>query len=773
MDPITFNNIGLPVFGETDGYPYDCFFSNLGLFSLLFALVVVAVAVGLSYIVDKKFKWFEETANKYLTTAFIAVWIFGFMVYDIGMYTGNPWSLLGNVPMAIVHAFGIFILESDVSAIHEPFHNNWFFMAAFSMVHLLAAVVSLIFVLKYFGFSVIAAIRRKLIHSSKKDTYIFWGMNDATYYLARDINDNPDVTDYRIVIIRTNTDSSADSSRNGIDRLLNFLSLKSRDLERLKELDCITANTFTSLAAINPQTDNGAADDILGRALRLKSVRRIIGRYTTGAVHVFFLSDDADANIRAVSNLSKDRTIQEFARKGKVRLYCHARYNSVHRVIEDEQTNANIDVKVVDSSRISVEQLKDNRELQPVNYVKVESDATVSTPFNSLVVGFGEVGLDAVRFLYEFGAFVKTGSEAAGKVTRSEFRCRVVDRNMDDLAGLFVANAPSIRPSLKYKPDDDSADAPIELYKLDCGSVAFYENLASWVKDLNYVVVATGDDETNISLAVRIFRLAVRYRADLGNFRIMVRIKKDDNRHIFGIAQHYNRLWDAEQHRTGESGLNEDFVSATQPEDSPITLFGMAEDTYTYKYIVRDQLIESAKKYKAKYDQSIYENERKSDPNARMSKSWDEEEQELMQLADNKYKGFAPTYSGLMKLRRTQEQNIENSLHKGTKTELAEKALGREYPKLRELQRANMTVTYSWKDNGNAPTGKFQRVLDTLAETEHLRWNASHEILGYRPTNGKKDEARLLHDCLRPWEELSTEVKSYDYNVVDVALNII
>ena len=36
-----------------------------------------------------------------------------------------------------------------------------------------------------------------------------------------------------------------------------------------------------------------------------------------------------------------------------------------------------------------------------------------------------------------------------------------------------------------------------------------------------------------------------------------------------------------------------------------------------------------------------------------------------------------------------------------------------------------------------------------------------------------KDEAKLQHGCLKTWQELSTEVQSYDYNVVDVSLNII
>ena len=71
--------------------------------------------------------------------------------------------------------------------------------------------------------------------------------------------------------------------------------------------------------------------------------------------------------------------------------------------------------------------------------------------------------------------------------------------------------------------------------------------------------------------------------------------------------------------------------------------------------------------------------------------------------------------------------------------------------------------------------GHVIEVLNVLAKTEHLRWVASHEVLGYIDygTENDKDEARLLHGCLKPWESLSTRLQSYDYNVVDVSLGII
>ena len=776
---IPYNELGLPVFSEIGVYPNNCFISLLGLWSLCFAIATMVLAVGVSFLIDIRYKWFEKLANKYLSHAFVAVWLYGFVVYDIGMYTGEPWSLLGNVPMAILHAFEMFIINSDVSAIHEPFHNNGWFMFGFSLAHFLAALVSLVFVLKHFGFSIIAAFKRWLVVSSKENTYIFWGMNNATYYLAKDINKKyAGRKDYRIVVVRTNNETEGLVVKNGMERFFNFLTLKNKDLDRLKELDCVSTSTYSNLATVDTKPDEGTIlSDVLHDRLRLSSLRRIIRKKAKGTMHIFFLSENEEENIQAVANLRNDLTIHNFAEKGKVIFYCHARYNSIHRVIEDELTNEKMEVKVIDSSHISIEQLKAQPILHPVNYVKVEENATVSTSFDSLVIGLGEVGLDAVRFLYEFGSFVKYKSWD-GFIERSDFHCYAVDQNMDQLVGIFTANVPSIDVTIDKK--EYEIPSRINLYKMDCRSKDFYDRLKNRIKSLNYIVIATEDDETNISLAVRIFRLAIQLREENEEFErlcILARVQHDENGHIRRITQHYNRIWAANVASKDEYHLHQNEVLANEVIETPITLFGSAEQVYTYDNVVTESLKEDAKIFKRKYDLSINELKRMAGEKCDVIVNWDDEQNQMMQLAgDNK--GYAPTYSAIMKLRRMQSQNNANSLHKETKILLAKKALGEvgyESIALHGLVRKEGSKSYSWLDHSNLPIDKYQRVLDTLAQTEHLRWNASHEILGYRNKGSEKykDEAKLYHGCLKDWKDLSEVTQSYDYNIVDVSLNLI
>ena len=751
--------------------------------SLLGASLAVLVSVLLLLMnrCPQVSRW--RVSGRGLTTSFFVVWLAGFVVYDVGLYIyHSPWSLLANVPMATLHAFEMFLLHSDAAAIHGPFHENWIFMGIFSLVHLLAAMVTLVFVLKHFGYNIVAGFRmlfEAYLPGTKRETYVLWGLNDASHLLANSIRKhygNQDM-DYRIIVVRTNHDSQGMSVRNGMERLFNFLSLRNNDLERLLELDCLTTSTYTDLIhlSLDGLDANGFAD-ILRRHLDLGLLARIICRKTSGSVHFFFLSDNDNDNIQAVGNMKRDKTIASLPENGvNATLYCKARYNSVHRVIEDEQIQESLTVKVVDPSHISVEMLKQDVLLQPVSFVDINADGTVSSDFNALVVGFGEVGYDAVSFLYEFGAFVKPGSDK-GKVERSGFRCDVVDKDIRQRAGLYAVNAPSISRQMAYDQLVWDHLTPITLHDMNINSVDFYNHIESIIKTLNYVVIALDDDEQNVSLAVRIFRLAVRYREDLSHFRILARVRDDKGGHLLKITQHYNRLWAAQAcSDVASRHIHQRMVRNTDQINEPITLFGSMTSTYTWDYIVSDRLRNEAKRYKERYDQSIMEMNGTEGTVAMTPLEWESEHRDLMQLTDE-YRGFSPTLSGIMRLRRIQRQNMANCFHQLTKRSIAQAALSEEDYALiggHYLTRKENETRYQW--HNHTPVAAVERVLEVLAQTEHLRWMASHEILGYREddTEDDKDEVRLMHGCIRPWQELSERVRSYDNNVVDVSLGII
>lgn len=778
-----------------DGYTFNnhsCVLTFFGVVSVIFYMLLM---LGLAFFFYRHKKALDYCA-RYLTPLFVVVWMLGFVVYDLGMYpdhsencVGAFWAMLGVAPMAVIHAFGMFILQSDVSAIHDGCHNNSWFMFFFSIAHLLAAFISLVFVIKHFGFNIVAnfirMVKTHLLIKNIDNLYVFWGMNDATYFLAKDILKPEHDADARIIIIRVNNNQDDTNKPIGMDRLFSFLSMSNNNLDNLQELQklgCLTTSTFGCLTDVPAGTNN----DLIRRKLRLNSVAKLM-KHTKDTVHMFFLGDDESFNIQAVGNLKRDQSINDFVTNKKIKFYCHARYNSVHRVIEDEPSHQNIEVRVVDSAHLSVEllKLKQSIHLQPVSYVDIKDNAKVSSPFNSLVVGFSEVGLDMVRFLYEFGAFVK--HDSSGKyVVRSDFHCDVVDKDMASLAGLFVANAPAICPRLHLETEDEvssihEGEKPmIDLYEMDCQSVTFYHHLKDWLPKVNYIVLATGDDELNMSHAVRLFRLSIRYGTNMDRLRIMVRVRHDENGHLQKIADHYNRLWAAEGKSVDkEKKLHQRIIPAKTVIKGPITLFGSTESIYTFDHIVNESLKESAKLFKERYDLSLIGLKKASNIEQGTYINWDQEQNEAMQLTGD-FKGFAPTFSGMMKLRRVQNQNIADSLHSATKAMLALKALGvDERNNILEhgLARPNNAVQYIWKDSAKLPIDHIQQVMTVIAQTEHLRWVASHEILGYQEYQprdeenpGKIDEAKLHHGFMCDWNELPVVTRSLDYNAVDVSL---
>lgn len=768
--------------------------------SLLIAIGFIALVFVFAQSVYKlesnRWKRFWDWLEGHLPQMFGLAWLFGFCVYAVGMFVGieeTPdlsnrfWHLFGVAPMAVIHAFAMFILESDVSAVHDVFHNNLFYMILFSLAHFFAAGVSLVFVVKHFGYSIVASIQMWLAACGWKkyeQVFVFWGMNNISLQLAKSIKASGKVKGtYQMIFIRMTDDDERVGEQSGLGRLFNFMSMKNEELMKIKELGCLTTNSYSSLARVSEAIDNSHQPDILREKMRLRSVAKIIEK-TTGDIHMFFMSDDDKTNIQAVGNIKRDATINRVATtktNGKIKLYCHARYNSVHRVIEDEQQMPNVLVKVVDSSHISVELMKQKVELQPISYVDVNKDGKVISPFNALIVGFSEVGLDALRFLYEFAAFVDKSSTWES-VERSPFHCDVIDKKMDELAGLFIANAPLIPVKCDFEKDDKedgNAKAPlVTLHKWDAQGRDFAIYLREALegeRPLNYVVVATENDEMNISIGVRVLRMAIRYRKDLTHLRIMVRVHHDEDKHILHIAEHYNRLWEANEKADGNK-LHQKDIKSDANIGAPITLFGSEDNTYTFDNIISEEIEEDAKRYKAKYDSSINAQKVASGLEAEPIKTWDDDHNDLMQLkGDNK--GYSPTFSGVMRLRRVQSQNKENCLHLHTKRKLVTLALGKEsltWFEKNRLIRESTSLHYTMEDGSTVPN-HIKTLLETLAETEHLRWNASHEVLGYESASvdGEKDEARLKHGCIRPWQELKDETKSYDYDVVDVSLGII
>lgn len=731
IDTIEYGCLGLPIIHHDAMIPNDVLGGPLfgGGFILGVVLFMVIVAVALLIT-----RYSLKISNRFLFWAFVPIWLFGFLVYDIGMYTGDPISLLSNAPMAVLHAFEIFLLDGEVDPIHEEFHNSTLFMFFFSLAHILAAIFSTLFVIELFGFSIRSAVRNIIVSFKHTDiAYVFWGMNDATYSLAKSIqkyHSEKEDASYRIIIVRAKNDEET-SFKNNMERLFDFLSLKNKDLEKLQELKCLTAVTYYDIAQFYDKDSTQILKD-----MRLNRIRKIIKK-AVKELHFFFLSDDASYNLQCVTMLKRDKTISDTFKR-KVVFHCHMRYNSVTRVVEDIESVNNVEVHIIDSSHISVECLKQKVEYQPVSFVDIDTKfnlGTVQSDFTSLIVGFGTTGRDALRFLYEFGAFVDSRSN--GKVWRSPFHCHVVDRNMNELDGAFINISPMVFKNVNH----EDSEPLVQLHNMDYNSDEFYNKLLRELSDkLNYIVIAVGSDEEGIALAVRILKYMRREVQKIENLRIFVRSYKPE---MVSYMEKVKKLYDDKVER--------------------IILFGKLEDIFSYNMIVNDEIDRRAEIYCNMYCSltSEYGNEGPDDENPDDEGPYKRRRKDLRQN---------PTFENLQKLRRQETEDKCNAMHENTKIKILRSVMPDGvnefipalFSSFGKVNRDSLSV----KGPGNIIYPKLsekqQLLMDNLAKLEHLRWNASHEILGYTTLPDEVKERRcnevlFVHNCLRPWEELDKE----------------
>lgn len=749
--------------------------SNLMWYSFYW-IATIFIAIAIIWIVFHVLGWLIDfvlrkergtTANavwsfgqSHLSFAFVLVWILGFCTYCVGSWipeVDSPWSVF---PMAMIHATEMFAFQSDISAVHEAQHNSAWYMFFFDTSHFLAMLCSMALVFRFMGFfiweSLSMQIKSRLRYFCPyKKVYVFWGLNEASFLMAESIKERiktDKIANGKIIFVRTFDDEESQTSKLGFSRFLNIIKMKDGEISRLRGKDYLITHSTHKLA----NHGEGKNDwNVLKNTMHLGRLTSILKRARD--VNFFFLSDDEENNIKCSQNLCRDAGSFE---NREMKVFCHARYGGINKVIENEKHTANITVEIIDSSHLAVELLKDNLVTLPVNYVKVEKDATVSSAFNSMVVGFGEVGMDAVRFLYEYAAFAKTGSKK-DDVARSFFHCDIVDKNAKSLYGKFTC-----KMDVPMKYDGHDCDSPeFTFHENDINSHDFYQLLKNRIRELNYIVVCLNSDEQSMSVAVEILKIAIQERENLNDFIILVRNHNSSrNQHIQNVANHFNITVHADKNIVLECHSHRDNVVAEKERiHTPINVFGSLKDIFSYDTIIRDKIQTEAKTYLDKYNLCF------PDSN---NQSWEDRRKQRLRLDTN----ISAQYTDIIELRRMETQDISNSMHTKTKLHLAEVALGlselhrceeRFYKK--DFDRAMKTIEYHGQSEQ-----QWIDVIDALAWTEHLRWNASHIMLGYR-YDDKKDGTRQRHNCIKSWQELGTEktremVQSYDYNVVDVTL---
>lgn len=619
--------------------------------------------------------------------------------------------------------------------------------------------------------------RHTSVDNNHNHLYVFFGMNEPSHLLAKSIWKTE--TEQALIVFVENS-LMDDDDQNGWGNIVGMFTHRRQTFTEAEEVNARV--TFTETKMCDVVLDNKGMSDVLGQMnlLKLKELIQNLSTTQDAKLHVFFFSENEDENIRAMSVIASDATINDVKDKIYQRFYCHARRNGLNRVVEDIAVKRGLDVRIIDSSYLSVELLKADENNHPVRLVEVdkENPTTVRSEFNALVVGFDEAGQDALKFLYEFGAFVDADATPEHDM-RSPFHCVVTDIRMEELKSLFTAFAPA---AMAQQNKDGSK--LIELKQCDCKSSSFYEDVINpdFCQKLNYVVVAVGDDELGMMLAIRMLNHIRREREDLSKLRIYVRSYRSDREaYMQKIADYYNE------------GYNKDSKKDYQTE-AIIIPFGQIEKIYSYKMIIDEELTERGKVFQKGYATIRGESELWDDRRKLLTGvTRKEKNKEGVKVVVNVPVGERViSLKDIRSLRRKEWQDLSNALHVNTKLNLLQRSMPDDFNWEDFFNRFfdddNKPLSEGVRNYINYPnlSTSENRMILNLARLEHIRWNASHEMLGYTKAGSNShgcDERTRQHNCLRPWEELDDEsrvvtssegwecdYKSYDFSVVNITI---
>lgn len=427
--------------------------------------------------------------------------------------------------------------------------------------------------------------------------------------------------------------------------------------------------------------------------------------------NIYILSDHQDSNLAILETYWKCRKLRKARNESefKCRIYCHAKKEGL---ISRYAKLADIQDKIhfVDSSFLAVEYLKKQDSMTmmlPVNYADVaEEDGVrlgyVKSGFNCAVIGFGETGKEAMKFLYEFGAFPDR------EFGKAQFKCHIFDNQLEMLTGDLDYDLDTLKaPSAKEKE--------FELHKSKIGTYAFQSEMMHLIHDMNYIVICLGDDNLNMETAIQIAEWAE------------IKGRKPESRLCIAVKQ------------SNISTLNMDtLINANRSFRNRIHPFGMMEDIWKMEVITNEYMDSAARNFFESY----------RNMSGGGGDTWEERDA----------KSRSDSYEERCSARRKIAQDYSNCMHVNTKRFLCEGA----------GLKANMILdTNDGEIHWNGP---YNPTLIYMAVGEHLRWEASHLMLGHKPSDSIKSDVMKFHDCLKPYISLRTDIQHYDWLVVKNSL---
>lgn len=702
----------------------------------------------------------------------IIVFGVGVLLYMIGFnYEGTADNLTALILRSVTASMEMFVSESELIEVQEPCKEDVIYMLLFAVTHFLAICVSAAFIIHLLGIRLKSYVYMRWPWSRKKELFVFFDLSQESLSLAKDIHRVKKSKDYQIIFVKTPMEENH-LERFSFSHILNFADNRNETIEQLTE---IGAYLTYSRKSVSIGMDENEWNETVG----LNTLRHYIQRcadmkeYKT---HFFCLSPNEDNNINTAVALSK-----RYSDDKKYSVYCRANHDSI------TESFANLNLKFIDSASLAVMELKKIVEYQPVSFVKPDTKTAVATkPFRSMIIGFGETGFEVFRFLYEFSSFVGKDSN------ENPFLCDIIDPKAKQLENCLYLHCPGLGEKVNKEG--------VHTILFHEGTI---ENNRNVVKELissvDYIVICTDNEKENLSIGITLLNLAYKYRSNLEKLAIFIGI--NDNRE-YKKAQEIAKFYNECGKKDKEGNLYE----------FSLVPFGSKKQLFTYKNIIDEEILNKAKEFYFEYQKTsnLLGTDKEYDCEANMDDEWNLRRK-------GKKQNVAKGLWNKNELTQKEAQDMANAWHIQTKLHLAgacsyckdtgykciskkrleilfgciDFVMQKLLIRMKEARERNEDFKKShefilakiaeYERENNVSAGEYSTLFENLAKCEHMRWDASNHLLGYRTfENAKGKDKHYLqktHACMVPYEKLLSNEElrdtiKYDYNTILVSMKL-
>lgn len=677
----------------------------------ILSILITAVIFLLCYLNRRRiFKEFDTFIRRIALLVFLS----GFVIYFIGFRSGHETvgtqlSWYASFFRPLLSSMEMFAFHSDLIEVGEPCHHNMVYMTIFSVIHFAAAAVSFAVAINYLGVRFRSAWRWRKLNAAKQlkgDVHVFFGINEVSLGLAHDIHRHQ--SQDTIIFINAPEDSSSQGML-GFASIFNVFSFRREIMAEIDRMDGIIRQTRVPIQFLNGNT----VIQQLGLDKVLNKTKEHMGLY--------LLYEDQLQNLAKNIKLRGDEYFKANMNK-KAYIFCRATSGKLNGGTAFEYNSRyGVETVLVDSAQLAIKTMMANVASHPVNFVDFDHETgKAKTAFHCMIIGFGETGQEAFKFLYEHAQFIYPDYF---KGMRTVFH--IIDPKADQKKGFFEMRYPCL-----CKENNLSAlNTEIQWHNHSAGDGRFWELMKSMKDELNYTVIATGSDNRNIAIAYDLGEYALRWRKRrMENFAIVVRS--------------YNPI-----NETRYDELAQLCVDDEHPQQV-VHVIGKMSESFTHQYVWKNYLEMGAAIFSSTFAKNFGKNF--SD----IQVCHQEEAYRYWWERHANAKGNPIEYANI---KRIEWQDFSDAFHIYTKL----KAIGILDRKHDKVGEENLRLLQSCKTLADLERLPF---FDSLLRMEHARCLASHECLGYTPMSiqefenaQKKSECDVIrHKCLNlvTWEQL-------------------